>query len=103
MPGRSVGRSIDAVTEKGQFMTKYEFTLVIGEAIELTEEIADELFAAGCDDATPGTCDGVFVIDFCREAETLEEAIQSAIANTRQAGLTAAQIQIEAAAVSQTA
>ena len=45
-------------------MTKYEFTLILKGPLELTEEIADELFEAGCDDGTPGTCNGVFSIDF---------------------------------------
>jgi hypothetical protein len=42
---------------------KCEFTLVLKGSPELTEEIADQLFEAGCDDGTPGTCDGVFSID----------------------------------------
>jgi hypothetical protein len=36
-------------------MRKYEFSLVVKGPLELTEEIADELFEAGCDDGTPGT------------------------------------------------
>jgi hypothetical protein len=47
-------------------MTKYEFTLILKGPLELTEDIADELFEAGCDDGTPGTCEGVFSIDFHR-------------------------------------
>jgi hypothetical protein len=34
-------------------MTKYEFTLILKGAREFTEEIADELYEAGCDDGTP--------------------------------------------------
>ncbi|MGH8488010.1 MAG: hypothetical protein ACREXS_03845, partial [Gammaproteobacteria bacterium] len=60
-------------------MTKYEFTLILSGPLELTDEIADELFEAGCDDGTPGTCEDVFSIDFHREASSLEEAIRSAI------------------------
>ena len=41
-------------------MTRYEFTLVLSGSLELTEDIADALFETGCDDGTPGTCDGVF-------------------------------------------
>ena len=55
-------------------MREYEFSLVLKGSLKLTEEIADELFEAGCDDGTPGTCDGVFSIDFHREADTLEAA-----------------------------
>lgn len=84
-------------------MVKYEFTLVIKGATELTEEVADRLFAAGCDDGTPGTCDGEFTIDFHRVAGTLEEAIQSAIANVKSAGLEVERVEIEAGAIPQLA
>ncbi|MGH8548734.1 MAG: hypothetical protein ACRERU_09085 [Methylococcales bacterium] len=77
-------------------MTKYEFTLILSETLELTEEMADELFEAGCDDGTPGTCEGVFSIDFHREASSLEEAIQSAIANVGSAGYEVKRVEMEA-------
>jgi hypothetical protein len=67
-------------------MTKYEFTVVLKGDHELTEEMADALYEAGCDDGTAGTCDGVGSIDFHREAESLEAAIRSAIANVQKAG-----------------
>jgi len=67
-------------------MKKYEFNLVLAGDMELTEEIADQLFVAGCDDGTPGTSDGVFSIEFCRQAESLEAAINSAVANFKSAG-----------------
>ena len=57
-------------------MNKYDFTLILAESLELTDGIADALFEAGCDDGTPGTCNGVFSIDFHREAASLEEAIR---------------------------
>ena len=47
-------------------MHKYEFTLILVESLALTEELAEALFAAGCDDGTPGTCHGVFSVDFHR-------------------------------------
>ncbi len=80
-------------------MTKYEFTLILKGDLELTEEIADELFAAGCDDGTPGTCNGVFSIDFHLQANSLEEAISSAITNVEAAGFEVARVEIEAEAV----
>jgi hypothetical protein len=82
-------------------MHKYEFTLILGEPLELTDDIADALFAAGCDDGTPGTCNGVFSIDFHREAASLEEAIRSAIEDVRTAGYEVARVEIEAEAVTQ--
>ncbi len=81
-------------------MTKYEFRLILKGPLELTEEIAEELFEAGCDDGTPGTCNGIFSIDFHREADSLEAAIQSAIKNVQTAGYDVEQAQIEATAIS---
>lgn len=82
-------------------MTKYEFTLILRGPLELSEDVADELFAAGCDDGTPGTCEGVFFIDFHREAESLEEAIRSAIGNVKTAGYPVERVEIAAEAVPQ--
>ncbi|MEW6756370.1 MAG: hypothetical protein AB1505_36170 [Candidatus Latescibacterota bacterium] len=81
-------------------MPKYEFTLVLRGGLELTEEIADELFAAGCEDGTPGTCNGLFSIDFHRQANSLEEAIGSAITSVEAAGYPVDRVEIEAEAVS---
>jgi hypothetical protein len=84
-------------------MSKYDFTLILKGALELTEDIADELFQAGCDDGTPGTCNGVFSIDFHREAGSLEDAIQSAIRDTRRAGCEVERVEIQADDLAQTA
>jgi hypothetical protein len=83
-------------------MNKYDFTLILAESLELTDGIAEALFAAGCDDGTPGTCNGVFSIDFHREAASLEDAIRSAIENVRTAGYEVTRVEIEAEAVTQT-
>lgn len=84
-------------------MTKYEFTLILKGPLELTEDIADALFEAGCDDATPGTCEGVFTIDFHREAASLEEAIRSAMGNVKAAGYHVERVEIAAEAMPQSA
>jgi len=84
-------------------MTKYEFILILKGSIELTEDIADELFEAGCDDGTPGTREGVFSIDFHREANSLEEAIRSAIGNVKTAGHQVERVEIAAEAMPQPA
>lgn len=84
-------------------MHKYEFSVILRDAIELTDEVADALFAAGCNDGTPGTFGGRFVIDFSREAKSLEKAIATAIADVRRAGYEVEHVEIEAGAVSQSA
>jgi hypothetical protein len=82
-------------------MTKYEFRLILSGPLELTEEIADELFEAGCNDGTPGTCEGVFSIDFHREADSLEEAIRSAITDVKSVGYEVKRVEMEVEAVAQ--
>lgn len=78
-------------------MKKYDFTLILADA-ELTEELADRLFVAGCDDGSPGMCGGVVSIDFHREAPSLEQAIRSAIAHVHAAGCRLTRVEIDAAA-----
>lgn len=80
-------------------MNKYRFTLVVADQVELTESVADALYSAGCDDATPGSYDGALIVDFHREAISLEAAIRTAIENVRSAGLDASRVEIDASAV----
>lgn len=80
-------------------MTTYEFRIVLDGAHELSEEIADELFAAGCNDGSPGTCSGVFVIDFHRKGPSLEAAIRSAITDVERAGYHVARAEMQPDAV----
>ncbi len=56
----------------------HSFALVLSGDVE---ERLDELFEAGCSDATFGSVDGVWHADFDREAPTLEVAVASAIAD----------------------
>ena len=84
-------------------MTKYEFTLILKGVRELTEDMADALYDAGCDDGTPGTCNGIGTIDFHREADSLESAIRSAIANVKLAGYEVERVEIEADTIPQPA
>ena len=80
-------------------MNKYHFSLVVSDRVELTESVADALYSAGCDDATPGMCEGILTLDFHRKAASLEEAIPTAIANVQSAGLEVARVEIDAAAL----
>jgi hypothetical protein len=76
-------------------MTKYDFSLVLKGIEEIDDDLADALFAAGCDDGTPGSCDGVTRVDFHREADSLEEALRSAVANVQAAGCVVSRVEIE--------
>ena len=80
-------------------MRQFDFTVIFAEFFELTPELADALFAAGCDDGTPGTANGVLFVDFHREAATLEDAIRSAIEDVRTAGYGVARVEMEAQAM----
>lgn len=66
-------------------MTIHEFALILSGVSEVTEEAANVLYEAGCDDGSFASRDGVAFIMFDREAASLREAIETAIANVRSA------------------
>ena len=66
--------------------TSFEFTLVLDGVSELTDEITDAVYDAGCDDSLPVSTNGKVFLDFIREAPTYDEAINSAISSLRSAG-----------------
>ncbi len=65
-------------------MKNHRLTLILDRPS--SEEMADALFEAGCDDPTLSMSGGVTSLDFNREAESLEDAIASAIANVESTG-----------------
>jgi hypothetical protein len=65
----------------------FEFRLIL-KPIEMTEELGNALYEAGCDDGTPGVSNGVPFVYFHREAKDLESAIRSAVADVQKAGCT---------------
>ena len=82
-------------------MKAYEFDVVMKDASEITDDQADALFAAGCDDGTLTCCNGIAWIHFDREAPSLEEAIRSAIVQVCSAGFSVSKVELDAhAAVS---
>jgi hypothetical protein len=79
-------------------MKTYEFDVILKDVSEITDDHADALFAAGCDDATPVSRAGVAWLHFDRQAAALEEAIRSAIVQVRTAGLGVAKVELDAEA-----
>ena len=77
-------------------MKTYEFDVVLRHVSEVSDDRADQLFAAGCDDGTPAACDGVSWIHFDREATSLEDAIRSAVAQVQAAGLEVSKAELDA-------
>lgn len=75
-------------------MTTHDFTFVL-DRVPLDEEI-DQLFEAGCDDASPETAKGgVSLLHFGREADSLADALVSALRDVRRAGFTVTAVQSE--------
>jgi hypothetical protein len=79
-------------------MKTYGFDVILKDVSELSDDQADTLFAAGCDDGTPTSCNGSAWIHFDREAASLEEAIRSAVAQVGVAGFRVAKVELDAEA-----
>jgi hypothetical protein len=77
-------------------MKTYEFDVVLKDVSEVTDDLAEELFAAGCDDGTPTGCEGIAWIHFDREAVSLEDAIVSAVAQVKSAGYAVSKVELAA-------
>jgi hypothetical protein len=81
---------------------KYEFSLILT-AAEVTEEEADKLYEAGCDDGSIVSRGEVTMVQFDREASTLDEALASAIRDVESAGFQVSRVEIDRHEVPQTA
>lgn len=57
----------------------YSFTLLLSGVDQINEAVEQALFAVGCDDALLGVSNGQPFLDFDREADSLQDAIRSAI------------------------
>lgn len=80
-------------------MRTYRFIVTLGRGAEHSDDLADALFEAGCDDGTLWSTGDVVQIGFSREAESLEGAIRSAITDVGKAGCTVSEVRMEADAL----
>ena len=64
----------------------YEFSIILSGVNEVTPEMENAVFEAGCDDALLGVQNGSVFLDFHRDAASPVEAISSAIAGIAKAG-----------------
>lgn len=64
----------------------FEFAIIASGLDPEADDVFDRFFDAGCDDATIAFQKGHFIVDFAREAATLEDAIASAIRDVTKAG-----------------
>lgn len=84
-------------------MQTHTFTLVLGDPEDVVGdmtqkkflEMSDALFAAGCDDASPGIRNGLVHITFDRVSGDLQSALESAILNVQRAGYRVARVEPE--------
>jgi hypothetical protein len=81
----------------GLAMRTYEFDVLLKDIAEVTDDQADALYAAGCDDCTPASRDGAAWIHFDRKGPSLEEAIRSAVTQVQAAGFSVSKIELDAA------
>jgi len=65
----------------------FSFTLVLSGVDELTDEVANDLFEAGCNDASPYMRASTLYLGFDRDEVSLSAAIESAIEDVEKAGL----------------
>jgi hypothetical protein len=78
-------------------MRRYIFALILSPGTELTDQLVEDLYESGCDDGSPGSRGNVVMVTLHREAESLEQAIRSGIADARKAGCRIARVEIEPA------
>ncbi len=74
-------------------MPTYEFRVVLGDVSLADESLAERLFEAGCDDGTLFSSDGVAAVGFAREAESLEDAVRSAVRDVMSTGVRVARVE----------
>jgi len=67
--------------------SEHDFALIVGGIPELTPQVQDALFEAGCDDATLSIQYGLLYVDFSRSANSLREAIITAVRDVLRSGL----------------
>jgi transcriptional/translational regulatory protein YebC/TACO1 len=76
-------------------MRHYDFTLILSAVSELSDQLVEDLYEAGCDDGSPFSRGGVVAVTLHREADSLEQAIRSGIADVQKAGCRVARVEIE--------
>jgi len=78
----------------------YEFVVTLAKGTQHSDDLAEALFEAGCDDGSVWSRGEIVQIGFSREAESLEAAIRSAIGDVQKAGVGVAEVTMEGAALS---
>ncbi|MEX0728458.1 MAG: hypothetical protein WD065_19455 [Planctomycetaceae bacterium] len=74
---------------------EFDFTLLLDGTAEITSELEDSLFDAGCEDATLSLRFGRLHLTFTRKAATLKDAILQAIKDVRASGISATVLRVD--------
>lgn len=74
-------------------MKNYEFTLILADLAELTDDLERAVLKAGCDDALLGCQNGAVYLDFDRTAKSFFAAVVSAIVYLSKQNLRVARIE----------
>jgi predicted DNA-binding transcriptional regulator AlpA len=69
-------------------MSLFEFSIIASGLDPAADDFESRFYDNGCDDATVSFQKGHIIIDFAREAISIEDAIASAVENVRAAGAT---------------
>lgn len=73
---------------------EYDFALIVAGVPDLTDEIMDSLYRAGCNDATFSLRYGLMFAEFSRLAPSFEDAVLGAIRDLRKADIGATIIRV---------
>lgn len=74
------------MTTTGKPMTKHELTIIASGLNPEADDFEDNLFEAGCADATISFQKGVVILEFSREESSFLHALVSAVEDVRKAG-----------------
>jgi hypothetical protein len=73
----------------------HSFVVTLAAVSEITDAVEDAVLGAGCDDALLWSRDGNVHLRFRREAESLGDAIGSAVRDVERAGFAVARVEVE--------
>jgi hypothetical protein len=70
------------------------FVVYLANVSEMTETVAESLFAAGCD-GVPGSREGRAMIQYAREANSMDDAVIPALDEIKKAGFDFSKVEID--------
>ena len=76
-------------------MTSHRFTLILAGVAEITPDLADALFSASGGDIELNMCNDVAYLEFNRTADSLQDAVDSAISQVEGAGVGVRVVRVE--------